>query len=486
MRHHNSAHPFGKALLQGTALVVALLEAFPLHARPLVIDGLRLNTRNTPEPAGDAYQTGRSLLSLGDVTGALAAFRQAVLESPQSIDALNGLAVCYDRLGNYEMSRSYYDAALAVDAGSPLVLNNLGYSLYLQGQLQAAIPVLQRAMVSADPAIGATSQRVLTLIAAKLRDNNARASTAVALAELHSPRARVELAASGEQRLVFGAPKLDRALAASLVANLGEDAALVTVATPERQGRAAQRREARQDSATAVAVSFAATPENAAPITRATAAAMVHVVAQTVAQTVANADTGPKTVYFTTPDDVVATASPAPIPAAAPLAIASIALQDHDVVVGRRQRGPALPLPTLPFTPAFAARANPAQHAGTPLRPLQPPAEHPVAIAAVPRVTPPARPLQAASIDISDAPAWLLASRRVEKFSLGVTTETRGPQQNDALAAFDSDDPILNAFAARMRGDPPAAAIEDVTTPLIPTPVIIARLEALLSRVRPA
>src|SRR5512137_2831181 len=115
----------GRRALKGAALVVALLEAIAAQAKPET-EALRLNARNTPVPGGDAYETGRGLLAAGDVSGAMAAFREALLEAPQSVDTLNAIAVCYDRLGRYDVSRSYYDAALAIQPGSVLVLNNLG------------------------------------------------------------------------------------------------------------------------------------------------------------------------------------------------------------------------------------------------------------------------------------------------------------------------------------------------------------------------
>ena len=250
----NSTAGLGNHALRGAALGLALLEGVSLQARPTALDGLRLNALNTPEASGDNYQTGRGLLAVGDATGALAAFRQALLEAPQSVDALNGMAVAYDRLGRYDISRSYYDSALAIDPESLLVLNNLGYSLYLQGDLHAAIPVLQRAAASPDEAIGATSRRVLALVAESLRSAaviadaaQARADIAQARADTAQPRARIELSADGEQRLVLGGPVPDQ----RLFARLGDAATLVTIAAPwgDRDERALERRELASDRA---------------------------------------------------------------------------------------------------------------------------------------------------------------------------------------------------------------------------------------------
>lgn len=460
--HPEDPRRLRRYLVQGTAFVVALVEAVAGQARPVAADGVRLNTRNTPEPAGDAYQTGRSLLAAGDVTGALSAFRQAVLDAPQSVDALNGLAVCYDRLGRYDLSRSYYDAALAVDADSALVLNNLGYSLYLQGRLEAAIPVLQHAMAGADSGVVASSQRVLTLVAARLRENKARDSAAQALAEMRHPQARIELAANNEAQLVFDAPVLDR----RLVASLGDDAALVTIADPVKGNAALVRQGADGD----------------------TEAGVVFIASQPVAETTigigaatADAPDGPRTIYFT------AVAAPAGV---APFAtVANASPQRAKIVVTalqpmvRNRRASIRPLFVPGFTPAFATRIaadhKPSRRRLESLRSVRGPVQ-PVRL----------RAGQTRPLGDDEVPAWLLASRRVEKGSLGGAAVARGPRQDDALAAFDSDDPVLNAFAARMRGTPaatiPAPASVGDLDPEAARAAVIARLEALLARVRPA
>ena len=102
------------------------------------------------------------------------------------------------------------------------VLNNLGYSLYLQGQDAAAIPILQRALAAATPGGPAPARRILALIADRLRSRAVASDAALARADIAIPAARVELAANGEQRLVFAAA----VPAPELVARLGDVAAL--------------------------------------------------------------------------------------------------------------------------------------------------------------------------------------------------------------------------------------------------------------------
>lgn len=434
-------------LLTGAAIGIALLEAASAQARPMPTDGMRVNARNTPAAEGDAYQTGRGLLAIGDVTGAMAAFRQALLEAPQSVDALNGVGICYDRLGRYDISRGYYDSALAIEPNSPLVLNNLGYSLYLQGQHAAAIPILQRAAEAGDPAVVAASRRVLALVSAQMREASARASTREALAEIAAPRAHIELASNGEQRLVLGGAAPDKAL----VAALGDDAALVTIARPE------------------ALVTTGAPP---AIITGATATAEVH--AEIAADTTrrdagdlptvvylsssAAATTRTLTVVMLAPDNA-ADARPSHDPR---LAVAAVALPSHATaratpIAVRAIDGPALPRLGNRELPALPRRHEPS----------------PIVLPVAAGIDPQGR---------KSAPAWLLTSRRAD-----LLVRDRGPADRrrddiETVAAFDSDLDELNRFAARMRGQPVTRRADAD----LERDEAVARLEALIARIRAA
>ena len=449
-------------VLKGAALVVALLEAIAAHAKP-DSEGLRLNARNTPVPGGDAYDTGRGLLAAGDITGAMAAFRQALVEAPQSVDTLNAIAVCYDRLGRYDVSRGYYDAALALAPGSVQVLNNLGYSLYLQGDLRGAIPMLQQAAAAGDTQATATSRRLLQLIGVKLRESEARASMAAAVAELKAPAARVELAANGEQRLVLSAPKVRPEVAATL----GEAAALTVVpkvwtARDEKRLEAQEAARERAETAAILAEVAQLTAEDAAlraanPVNIASAAAA----------------TGITTAFPITPPVVV----PAPVTAAAPLprpaaiaftptALAPPAPAAAKPASKRRDNGAR----TAPSTSGTAAGKAPA--ASTPL------------VAAVAAARAEAGKLVASSFGYTatiDLPSWIVASRRDTGPGNATRVIGQSPDANGAIAGFDSDDPELNAFAARMRG-----SANDNSTPTITPEVAISRLEALIARLRRA
>ena len=390
--------------LKGAVFGLALLEAASLQARPSLPDGVRLNADNIAQPGGDAYQAGRALLAANDVTGAIAAFRQALVDDPKSVDALNSLGVCYDRLGRFDISRGYYDTALALAPGSALVLNNLGYSLYLQGAYDAAIPVLQRAAAGADTAAASSSRRVLTMVAAQMRDTAVRASAAATLAEVQAPRARVEMAANGEQRLVINAPAPDRAL----VAALGDEAVLVTIAKPwtAREQHALERDAQAQDraDASAAAQTASAAAQTASAAERAAGAAAITAAANAV------------DIHAIASDRGVGTSVTAAIDhAAAATAIAMV--------------------PTRRSAVDDAMRARRARN-----------------VASVTRVQTAALHVPGLSRLHDETPAWLMSSRPADRVTPAQETSWQAANRADAVVAFDSDDAELNAFAARMRG----------------------------------
>lgn len=80
-----------------------------------------------------AYVTAKRQLALGNVGLAIDSFRKAARDNPQSADALNGLAVAYDRIGRHDLSRQAYEEALALAPADTAILHNLKRSLTAQG-----------------------------------------------------------------------------------------------------------------------------------------------------------------------------------------------------------------------------------------------------------------------------------------------------------------------------------------------------------------
>jgi Tfp pilus assembly protein PilF len=151
------------------------------------------------------YEDGKLHLAAGRYGLAIDRFGQALARDRGSLDALNGLAIAYTRLGRFDVARAYFDRALGIDAFSALTLNNYGRALLEQGRLQEAGPFLRLARDRA-------SQTELTVIAANL-DNVRRARPPALVAALRGDLAsapsqgrRLIRLASNRYRLETPAP----------------------------------------------------------------------------------------------------------------------------------------------------------------------------------------------------------------------------------------------------------------------------------------
>jgi len=121
-----------------------------LAVPPCSMDQGKLEIRSTPtalaqgaRPISQRVAEGRGQLALGNVGLALEAFRIALREDPNSIDALAGLAAGYDRMGRFDLSRRNYEAALAIAPADIGLLGAFAQSLQLQGQYAEAQQVQQ-------------------------------------------------------------------------------------------------------------------------------------------------------------------------------------------------------------------------------------------------------------------------------------------------------------------------------------------------------
>ena len=208
-------------LRAGALVAFVLADGVAAHPRPTrSIDEVRLVGAVDTVAGPDAYAAGKRLLASDDVVGALAAFRQALTVDPASVDAMNGIGVSYDRLCRGDLARKYYRAALALDPRAPAVLNNLGYSLFLNGDFAAAVEPLRAAAAAGDSVASAAAAATLARLPEAVR------ATTVAAVAVDGAPARIELTSDGEQRLTFAAP----ATAGDVVA-LGDEADAVVVAT---------------------------------------------------------------------------------------------------------------------------------------------------------------------------------------------------------------------------------------------------------------
>ena len=65
-------------------------------------------------------------------------FRRAVEKAPRDGEGWVGLAASYDRLKRYDLADRAYREALAIFGPRPEVINNIGYSYLLRGDLRRA------------------------------------------------------------------------------------------------------------------------------------------------------------------------------------------------------------------------------------------------------------------------------------------------------------------------------------------------------------
>lgn len=93
------------------------------------------------QPANIRVAEGHAQLALGNVGLALEAYRKALREQPQSVEAMIGLANCYERMGRTDLSRRQYELALAVDPANTEIYSLFAQSLEAQGQRDEAARV---------------------------------------------------------------------------------------------------------------------------------------------------------------------------------------------------------------------------------------------------------------------------------------------------------------------------------------------------------
>ena len=86
----------------------------------------------------DALKTGKVHFRNGDWGLAEENFRRAVELAPRDAEAWVGLAASYDRLRRFDLADRAYGNAIKLVGHNTVILNNLGYSNLLRGNIQEA------------------------------------------------------------------------------------------------------------------------------------------------------------------------------------------------------------------------------------------------------------------------------------------------------------------------------------------------------------
>jgi hypothetical protein len=159
-------------------------------------------------------------LALGNVALALEGFRNGFREKPDDLRALVGMAICYDRMGRFDLSRRWYETALAIAPTDKMVLTRMAESLDLQGRSSEATAVRAEALASSEPLATATAVKLLQTAADDVQLAYAGSSVTVKLPPPLPARTNSE----GDLNVKPHQPRLERL-------SLGE-VALLTNARP--------------------------------------------------------------------------------------------------------------------------------------------------------------------------------------------------------------------------------------------------------------
>ena len=97
-----------------------------------------------PSSAREHLEAGREFLLAGNYNDAISALSLAVSLDPKLTEAHNLLGVAYDKKGFSERAKDSFERAVKLEEDAE-TLNNLGFSLYQNGNYRAAVDRLKRA-----------------------------------------------------------------------------------------------------------------------------------------------------------------------------------------------------------------------------------------------------------------------------------------------------------------------------------------------------
>ena len=101
--------------------------------------------KTTPANSAREYlENGRELLVAGNYNDAISALSTAVSLDPKLTEAHNLLGVAYDKKGFADRAKESFERAVKIEEDAE-TLNNLGFSLYQNGNYRAAVDRLKRA-----------------------------------------------------------------------------------------------------------------------------------------------------------------------------------------------------------------------------------------------------------------------------------------------------------------------------------------------------
>src|SRR5882757_2052418 len=119
-------------------------------ADPVPTDPVQEPTDVKYYPSDEPVRMGLEQFNRGNYGIAQRYFKDSVEKSPKDVTAWIGLAASYDRLRRFDLADQAYRQAIHLGGETVQVLNDLGYSYMLRGNLAAARKKFQQAY-SLDP-----------------------------------------------------------------------------------------------------------------------------------------------------------------------------------------------------------------------------------------------------------------------------------------------------------------------------------------------
>ena len=214
-------------LLSGAALAVAGCASGP---GPVQVRAIA-NSASKLGAGSERLAEARGQLVLGNVGLAIEGFHAALREQPDNVEAMRGLAACYDSMGRADLSRQYYEAALAVAPHNPASLTAFAASLEAQGKVRQATEVRsEAAQASAQKALPVTLIAALPPAPAPARASPAAPAPALAAAVAPAVARALPMASIAALAPARApAPAVTNAQPAVAIAAVGQS---VTVALP--------------------------------------------------------------------------------------------------------------------------------------------------------------------------------------------------------------------------------------------------------------
>ena len=149
------------------AAVTALLAGCATQSSDFGMRAIADPLAKASAPGGSLIAEARGLVAVGNVGLAIEAYRKALRQQPDNIEAYAGIAECYDRMGRHDLSRANYEAALAVAPNNALLLQTFAASLERQGKLVEAAALRREATKADDADVGVLAQSAVETLSSK-------------------------------------------------------------------------------------------------------------------------------------------------------------------------------------------------------------------------------------------------------------------------------------------------------------------------------